>query len=154
MVAAYRAATSPAPIPPMPSIAIAIRGGAITPQAAWKRCPGDPAATGRAKAARLAPGDTVLFKGDGWGEGKAVIDGGTVLEANWTRCTSADELRGNRNFAKVFFAAAPKGYNFLAGTYEGSEFLYPCQDPPPSDPFNYDRVDQLRVLPAKSGGAS
>jgi hypothetical protein len=150
----------------------------LSAQAAWKRCPGDPAAAGKAKAARLAPGDTVLFKGgvvyrgsvdvpasgeagavltfkgDGWGEGKAVIDGGAVLEANWTRCASADELRGNKNFAKVFYTAAPKGYDFLAGTYEGSEFLYPCQDPPPSDPFNCDRVDQLRVLPAKSGGAS
>ena len=29
---------------------------------AWKHCPGDAAAAGKAKSAVLAPGDTVLFK--------------------------------------------------------------------------------------------
>ena len=34
-----------------------------SPGAAFKHCPGDAEATGRAQAATLQPGDTVIFKG-------------------------------------------------------------------------------------------
>jgi hypothetical protein len=145
---------------------------------AWKHSPGDKDATDTAKSVVLAPGDVVLlkggviyrgsvevpasgkegspvtYKGDGWGAGKAVIDGSAPIGANWTRCASADELRGNKNFEKIYWTAAPKGFGFLTGTYEGSDFIYPCQDPPPADPFHYDRTDQLRVLPTKNAAAS
>ena len=146
--------------------------------AAWKHAPGDTNAAGTPRSARLAPGDTVLFKGgvtyrgsieipasgkqgslitykgDGWGPDKAIIDGSVPLDAKWTRCSSADELRGNGNFEKIYSTAAPKGYDFRMGTYENDDFLYPCQDPTPSDPFHYDRTDQLRVLPYKNAAAS
>lgn len=71
-----------------------------TTATAWKRCPGDPSATGVSDGTSLAPGDTVVFKGgsqysgnvalpfsgsaeavityDGsgssWGTGKAIVD--------------------------------------------------------------------------------
>ncbi|MGQ5702597.1 right-handed parallel beta-helix repeat-containing protein [Sandaracinobacteroides sp. A072] len=70
-----------------------------SPETAWKHAPGDPEATGRPASARLAPGDTVLFRagvpyrgrihlqhsgtaekpitytGLGWGKGMGIIDG-------------------------------------------------------------------------------
>ncbi len=145
---------------------------------AWKHAPGDKNAVANPRSAALAPGDTVLFKGgvmyrgcieipasgkegslitykgDGWGPDKAVLDASAPLEAKWTRCSSAEELRGNANFEKIYCTAAPKGYDFRKGTYENGEFLYPCQDPAPSDPFHYDRIDQLRVLPYKNAAVA
>ena len=88
----------------------------------WQHAPGDTAAAGSAKAAKLQPGDTVKFKGaviyrgtidinvsgaagkpvvyDGnssgdWGDGPAIIDGSVPLE-NLKLCTSAEEAWGNR----------------------------------------------------------
>ncbi|MGO8705783.1 MAG: hypothetical protein ACLQVA_18425, partial [Candidatus Brocadiia bacterium] len=145
-----------------------------TQATAWKHAPGDANSKNNPRSAALAPGDAVLFKGgviyrgsveipasgkegglitykgDGWGAGKAVLDASIVFGANWTRCASADELRGNANFDKIYYTDAPKGYDFRTGTYENGEFLYPCQDPTPSDQFHYDRIDQLRVLPYKN----
>jgi hypothetical protein len=147
-----------------------------TQATAWKHAPGDSNAADKSRSAALAPGDVVLFKGgviyrgsveipasgkegnpitykgdgwkgDGWGAGKAILDTSISFGAKWTRCASADELRGNRNFDKVYYTDAPRGYDFRTGTYENGDFLYPCQDPTPSDQFHYDRIDQLRVLP-------
>ncbi len=149
-----------------------------SPAEAWKHAPGDAAATGAVRAVRLAPGDTVLFragvvyrgsiaipasgqpgapityKGDGWGEGNAIIDGSRPISGQWTRCASAEELRGNPNYSKVFWTTAPAGFTFLAGLYEGNEFLFVSQDPTPKDPFHYDRTDQLRVLPSRDPSVS
>ena len=129
-----------------------------TQATAWKHAPGDANAANSARSAALAPGDMVLFKGgvmyrgsveipasgkegspitykgDGWGDGKAVLDTSIVFGAKWTRCASADELRGNANFDKIYYTDAPKGYDFRTGTYENGEFLYPCQDPTPVRP--------------------
>jgi hypothetical protein len=145
---------------------------------AWKHVPGDNRATDAARAARLAAGDVVLLKGgvtyrgsvripasgkpdlpityrgDGWGQGNAVIDGGAVFGREWTRCESAKELRGNAEYKNVYWTKAPEGYGFRTGTYEGSEFLYVAQDPAPSDPFHFDRIDQLRKIPAKDATVS
>jgi len=146
--------------------------------AAWKHAPGDKNAADAAHAAVLAPGDTVLFKGgviyhgaidipasgkdgslitykgDGWGPEKAIIDGSSAITGTWTQCTSADELRGNKNYEKIYYTQAPKGFDFRMGTYEKSDFIYPCQEPAPTDPFHYDRTDQLRVLPDKNPAVS
>ena len=88
------------------------------------------------------------------GPDKAIMDASAPLDAKWVRCSSADELRGNENFEKIYCTAAPKGYDFRTGTYENGEFLYPCQSPTPADPFHYDRIDQLRVLPFKNPAVS
>lgn len=139
--------------------------------AAWKHAPGDDQATGEARSAELVPGDiirlaggvtyrgsirvpasgdpgkAITYRGDGWGKGKAIIDGSAPFGGPWTRCVSADQLRGNANFKHIYYTEAPPGYRFTDGTYENSEFIYPAQDPTPSDPFHYDRIDQLRTIP-------
>ncbi|MEO6245905.1 MAG: hypothetical protein ABIQ12_10785, partial [Opitutaceae bacterium] len=47
---------------------------------AWKHCPGDPAATGQAAQAELAPGDTVFFKGGV----SYVFTGDSGIELKWS----------------------------------------------------------------------
>lgn len=102
----------------------------LTPEQAWKRCPGDPQAAGVAATTALAPGDTVRFKGgvvyhgsialtvsgaadqpitldgnvDGtWGTGMAVIDGSQVIQG-WKRFASAEEAGGNPRWQDLFYA--------------------------------------------------
>ncbi len=101
-----------------------------SPETAWKHAPGDSNATDRPAAAKLAPGDTVVFRGgvayhgsisltasgetgnpitfDGnttgtFGEGRAVLDGGRVIQG-WQRCRSAEEAQGNRRWRDIFYA--------------------------------------------------
>lgn len=141
----------------------------------WKRAPGDPQASGRSKTAVLASGDTVLFKGgvtykgsldlnfsgapgspivyrgEGWGAAKAILDGSNPLRLQWTRCGSSAECAGNTNYAQIYFADAPAGYkDFTAGLYEDGEFLWYAQSPNPADPFNYDDVDGFYSIPRGS----
>src|SRR5688500_7892302 len=88
----------------------------VAPESAWKHSPGDKSATDKPKAAKLAPGDTIVFKGgvayqgeiqlnatgtegnpitlDGnsegkFGEGRAILDGARMI-TNWQRVGSAD----------------------------------------------------------------
>ncbi|MEK7415493.1 MAG: right-handed parallel beta-helix repeat-containing protein [Planctomycetota bacterium] len=100
-----------------------------SPQTAWKHCPGDPTATGVPAGIALAPGDTILFKGGvayqgtikltasgapgrpitldantagGYGSGRAVIDGGQVLNG-WRRYGSAEEAQGHPRWGELFY---------------------------------------------------
>jgi hypothetical protein len=156
----------------------------LTPQTAWKHSPGDPNATDNPKSAVLAPGDTLLFKGgvaylgsiklttsgspdkpitlDGnsagtYGEGRAVIDGGSVIEG-WKRLESAEQAKGNPRWKDIFVADINLDIaaNFNHGEvvlhrqvpqdkqapwqrvilYDGDQRLLPiAQHPKPSDPF-------------------
>lgn len=143
---------------------------------AFKHAPGDPGAEGAAAAAKLAPGDTVLFKGgvryrgnlvvkwpgekskpityDGntagtFGTGRAVLDGGEVV-TGWKRCAAAAECGGNPNFAKIWTAAIPadiKGQTALSvGLVQGERMTYPAQYPNPVDPFYSDKLEQFLEL--------
>jgi len=156
----------------------------ISPQTAWKHSPGDPNATAKPLAVALAPGDTILFKGgvtyhgsikltasgaagqpitlDGntagtFGEGRAIIDGGRIIE-QWKRCESAEEAQGNPRWKDIFYADLDLdiSQNFNHGEvvlhrqvppdkqapwqrvilYDGDSRLLPiAQSPKPSDPF-------------------
>ena len=141
---------------------------------AWKRAPGDPNATGVADSTALLGGDTVLFKGgvtyrgnvtltrsgeagapivykgDGWGNEKAVMEGSTILDLKWTRCSSAADCGGNPKFANVFYATLTSGFQFLTGLFEDDEFLWYAQSPNPADPFNHDRVHGFYEIPLRS----
>ncbi len=156
----------------------------LTPQTAWKHSPGDPNATSTPSAASLAPGDTILFKGgvtyhgsiklttsgaqdqpitlDGntsgtYGEGRAIIDGGQVID-QWKRCQTAADAQGNPRWKDIFYADLDLDIseNFNHGEvvlhrqvpqnkqapwqrvilYDGDSRLLPiAQSPKPSDPF-------------------
>ncbi len=98
----------------------------ISPQTAWKRAPGDPYATANANRT-LSPGDVVLLKGgvyyrgslwvpsegspgnpivyegDGWGTGKAIIDGSEPIAGAWLKCESAADCGGNANWSNIYY---------------------------------------------------
>lgn len=105
-------------------------GDGLTPQTAWKHSPGDKNATDKPKAAKLQPGDTVLFKGgvayhgeiqlnvvgaegkpitlDGnsagtFGAGRAVLDGARTI-TNWQRVGAADQVQGNPKWNQILYA--------------------------------------------------
>ena len=145
----------------------------LSPSSAWKRSPGDSAASGFAGSTVLKPGDTVLFKGgviyrgtisvnasgtsdspitfkgDGWGTEKARLEGADVWQANWTVCPSQAFAMGNPNFAKIYYASAPAAYSsFLTGLYEDGDFLWYSQGPDLADPFYYDNNYEYYPDPA------
>jgi len=147
----------------------------LSATSAWKRCPGDSAATGVPAGKTLSAGDTVLFKGgviyrgsisvnasgtsgspitfkgDGWGTEKARLDGADVASLSWTLCPSQAFALGNPNYAKIFYATAPAGFtSFLTGLYEDGDFLWYSQGPDVTDPFYYDNMYEYYQIPLGS----
>ncbi|MEX0886745.1 MAG: right-handed parallel beta-helix repeat-containing protein [Phycisphaeraceae bacterium] len=155
-----------------------------SPQAPWKHAPGDDNATGNPAAVDLQPGDTIIFKGgvayhgsisldvsgapdnpitlDGntagtFGEGRAILDGGRVVEG-WQRAESPEDAQGNPRWQDIFYADIDLDIssNFDHGQFvvhrqaprdrqapwqriilvDGDEGLLPIsQSPKPADPF-------------------
>jgi hypothetical protein len=98
----------------------------------------------------------ITYQGSEWpGEThlKAVIDGGDLI-TDWTPCESAQACGGNPNYANLYYAYLPASVNPLgvnlheydAATGE-DDFLWPAQDPDPSDPYFYDNRLEFRVVP-------
>ena len=132
--------------------------------APFKHCPGDAAATGKAKSVKLRPGDRALFKGgvryegtivirlsgtrdapivydggpaSGFGRGRAVIDGGVPV-VGWQRCASAAEAGGNPNWRKIHKALVPKspyGSWRSLNLCDERRALPLAQEPNPTDPI-------------------
>lgn len=139
---------------------------------AWKHAPGDSQAEGKAAAVTLEPGDVVQFRsgviyrgeikipasgnpdnrivyrGTGWGEGRAILDGSEIV-TGWKKCESAEQAGGNPNFKELHFAEVTADSPFLLNLHETSiktqedEFLWISQDPNPEDPFFHDRRDSF-----------
>jgi hypothetical protein len=139
--------------------------------AAWKHAPGDPEATGTPDSVDLQPGDTVLFKGgvvyrgyiyllrvngaadapitykgDGWGEERAIIEGSQPITTAWTLCESQAACGGNPHWQNIYYTDAPAGVDFAQGFFEDDAFIWQAQDPNPGDPFYYDRIEYFRVI--------
>ena len=147
----------------------------LTPDTAFKRCPGDSEATGIAAAVKLQPGDRIRFKGgviyrgriaitqsgnaglpivyDGnhagdWGEGLAIIDG-SVPFTDLQRCANAAEARGNPNWQQIYRGTVPAGakWNSLNVCQE-NKALSVSQDPNPVDPiFQEDIKNFIKTEP-------
>ena len=136
--------------------------------AAWRHAPGDPAATAKAAATVLNPGDSVRFKGgapyrgavvvngDGaagkpisftsYGSGNAVIDGADPV-VSATPCKSQAECGGAadwRELTLVAFALPPTAFVKL---YDNHGPLVEAQLPAPRDPFFADSIDGYAVSP-------
>lgn len=125
---------------------------------AWKHAPGDRNATGLAASAKVGAGTTILFKGgvayrgsiavpasgtsaspvvykgDGWGSAKAIIEGAEPI-TNFTRCTSQADCAGNPNWAYIYHAAiTPASYlssetDIRLNITQGSQIIIPAQFP-------------------------
>ncbi len=148
------------------------------PEAPFQRAPGDPKATANAAAVKLAPGDSVILKGgvvyrgrikvtssgdegrpiiiDGntggtFGEGPALIDGSRPL-TGWTRCASTGVARGNPNWREIFHVDIPGPVNWQNVNLTTAEEMLPVsQQPPPSDPFFYNRTGEFHRSDVRIG---
>jgi len=139
---------------------------------AWKHAPGDSQAEGKAASVVLGPGDVVQFRGGviyrgeikipasgnpgsrityrgtGWGEGRAILDGSEIV-TGWKKCESAEQAGGNPNFKELYFTEVTVDSPFLLNLHEinpatkEDEFLWISQDPNPADPFFHDRRDSF-----------
>ncbi|MCH2176848.1 MAG: right-handed parallel beta-helix repeat-containing protein [Lentisphaeria bacterium] len=101
----------------------------LTPETAWKHCPGDKQARGIPANIKLQPGDVVTFKGgvryfgeikiqqagaegnpitfDGnsagtFGKGRAILDGSQIIR-DWQPVQSAEQVQGNKNWEKIMY---------------------------------------------------
>lgn len=140
--------------------------------AAWKHTPSDPAAQGNAKTATLKAGDVVLFKsdviyrgcvqypangatgspitfkGDGWGPGRAVMDGSEIISTAWTQCASAADCGGNPHWQNIYYTGLPESIlTIFTPVYENDRFMWVAQDPNPGDFFNFDRTEYFNDIP-------
>ncbi len=98
----------------------------------------------------------VTYQGNDWpGEAhlNAVIDGGDLI-TDWTPCESAPACGGNPNYANLYYAYLPASVDPLGvnlheydATSGQDDFLWPAQDPDPSDPYFYDNRNDFRVVP-------
>lgn len=143
--------------------------------AAWKHAPGDPAATGVPQSIVLKPGVVVLFKGgvayrgtinvpasglsgspitykgDGWGTGKAIIEGADPI-TNFTRCTSQSDCAGNPNWANIYHAAiTPAAYlnsetDIRLNITQGNQIIIPAQVPQSTNRY-YQVTDNYYSVP-------
>jgi len=129
--------------------------------APFRHCPGDADATGNAASCTPAAGDVVNFKGgvtyrgqiqvkssgasgspilydgnSGWGTGKAILDGSTVL-TGWAL-----------HAGNVYSVDAPSGYNFWVPVFEDDTILDLSQYPKQTEPFFIDDLDDFATIPA------
>ncbi|MGD9365086.1 MAG: right-handed parallel beta-helix repeat-containing protein [Desulfobacteraceae bacterium] len=98
----------------------------------------------------------ITYRGNSWpGEAhlKAVIDGGDVI-TGWTPCQSARACGGNPHYASLYYTYLPASVDPLSvnlheyDTTTGEDaFLWPAQDPDPSDPYFYDHRFDFRAVP-------
>ncbi|HEX2947455.1 MAG TPA: right-handed parallel beta-helix repeat-containing protein [Clostridia bacterium] len=140
---------------------------------AWKHAPGDPDAESVPAAKILQSGDVVRFKGgvtyrgsirlngsgsetgditysgSGWGDKPAVFSGADQLDVVWERCTSPDQVNGNPNYAKIYYAILPAEQNFFETLYQGDSPFYFSQYPKQPDPFSFNDTNHFitRNLP-------
>ncbi len=143
--------------------------------AAWKHAPGDSQAEAKAASTLLEPGDVVqfrggviyrgeikipasgnpdnriIYRGTGWGEGRAILDG-SELVTGWKKCESAEDAGGNPNFKDLYFTEVTVDSPFFLNLHETNastqddEFLWISQDPNPADPFFHDRRDSFYTV--------
>ena len=146
-----------------------------SPKQAFRHCPGGALAVDRARATRLVPGDTVIFRGgvvhrdtiqveasgaegapivfDGntagtFGEGRAIVDGSELL-TGWTRCTSAADCGGNPDWQSIYWTNAPADVNpFSVNLCDGDAMLSIAQDPELKDPFWDDDLSSFQPVRA------
>lgn len=149
----------------------------VAPGQAFKHAPGDSRAAGAARALRLQPGDTVIFKGgvvyrgsiampaagapgkpityDGntagtFGEGRAIIDGSERL-TGWRRCTGPQDAAGNPNWRNIFVAELPENIDpYLVNLFEDDRMGWVAQEPNPRDPFFLDDLGSYRRVPRQN----
>lgn len=91
-------------------------------------------------------GNPITLKGDGWGEGKAIIDGSEPL-TGWVKCRSSAECGGNENWANIWVTTVPSEWRtgenraITLNPYQGEKMMSAAQYPDQPNPFYFDDTD-------------
>lgn len=118
----------------------------LAPADAWKRAPGDSRAGPVPRLTRLQPGDRVLFRGgtryrgtvvvraagtadapirylgDGWGDGRATVDGSEPVEA-MRACRSERDCGGEADWRELLRVRLPERSLAWDGLFQGERAL-------------------------------
>ena len=143
---------------------------------AWKRAPGDTAATGNAASAVLKGGDTIRFKGGtayrgtivfkhsgdagnpiiytgtGFGNGQAIWDGADEVTSS-VPCSSAAACGGASNWQNLRLVTYSEPTAANRKLFDAVGPLYESQSPVLSDPFWDDDLDQFVTIPVAQASA-
>ena len=95
-------------------------------------------------------GNQITYRGEGWGTGKAIVDGSRVISGPWTVCASSSECFGNGNYAHIYTATAPEGTTYMQQTFQNEDMLLLAQDPNPEDVFYYQNHVDFYQIPTNS----
>ena len=147
-----------------------------SPAQAWKRAPGDSAATGNAASVVLKGGDTVRFKGGtayrgaialkhsgdvgnpiiytgtGFGSGQAILDGADNGVSS-VPCPSAAACGGASNWQSLRLVTYSEPKTKYRKLYDALGPLFEAQSPTPSDAFWDDDLDQFVTIPLAQADA-
>lgn len=143
---------------------------------AWKRAPGDTAATGNPASVVLKGGDTVRFKGGtlyrgtivfkhsgdngnpiiytgtGFGTGQAIWDGADDVISS-VPCASAAACGGASNWQSLRLVTYTEPTASNRKLYDALGPLYESQSPNVSDPFWDDDLNQFATIPLSQASA-
>jgi len=139
-----------------------------SPDAPWKRAPGDPEATSNPASISLKPGDTVAFKGgtryrgsivikwsgtpgnpityktsETWGAGKAIVDGSEPVSLN--PCPDRT-VCDNPNWPNMLYADLPWPVGSNTVLLEEDNWLNLTQLPKLTERFYYDLIQEWRAV--------
>ncbi|MDH5557322.1 MAG: right-handed parallel beta-helix repeat-containing protein [Alphaproteobacteria bacterium] len=136
-----------------------------SPDDAWKHAPGDPSAGGAPADIQLAAGDIVQFRGGiryygsinipasggegspivyrgtGWGNGRAIIDGSLPRSVNWRKCRDETDCFGNPHWPQLYLGQAKNEIDPFAPLFLGPEPLWLAQEPNQPKPLRYDDIE-------------
>jgi hypothetical protein len=140
----------------------------LSPDAAWKHAPGDSRAGPGPRAARLQPGDSVLFRGgvpyrgtvvvrsagtpdapiryvgDAWGPDHAILDGSEPA-GRARPCRSASDCGGEAGWAGLVRLSLRSDLSLLDGLFQQDRGLVPA------GPGEVLRAGSARTLPGSKG---
>lgn len=133
-----------------------------SPDHAWEHAPGDPNANDKPAEVQLLAGDIVQFRGGaryrgsidipasgregipiiyrgaGWGNGRAIIDGSLPLPISWRKCRSEADCLGNPNWPQLYLGQTKNEIDPFAPLFLGQEPLWLAQEPNQPDPLRFD----------------
>ncbi|MCC3303883.1 right-handed parallel beta-helix repeat-containing protein [Sneathiella sp. HT1-7] len=142
----------------------------ITKSAPWQHAPGDANAASNAGSYKLRPGDVVNFKGgveylgsiaipaggsdsqpitykgNGWGEGRAILSGAKELKATFTPCASASDCHNNPNWEKLFKSSLEEDVNPFTPMFLSDRRVWIAREPNQPDPFWFDDYEHYNVV--------
>jgi hypothetical protein len=131
----------------------------------WRHAPGDPAAAGKPAKVKLQPGDVIRFRGgvsyrgnisinaggaagqpltftgEGFGPGRATIDGADPVQSV-APCPSEEACGGAATWQKLVLIRYARPPIQFIKFFDATGQLYEAQAPKPKDPFFSDQLEE------------